>query len=170
MRRSIRSRLNDVLCAIDGAVATIGDADYDTFRRAFHIARTLERCIEIVSEATRHIPEDLKARYPHIAWRQVAAIGTCCDTTTTLSTIGSFGKSQLFTLQCCARPFWTCNRNCPMISKFALPTSRSPDEREARNPGSSDPACRFAHTKLRNSSPRSWHFGCSCCRSYRVMR
>jgi uncharacterized protein with HEPN domain len=75
MRRSIRLRLNDILRAIDGAVETIADGDYDTFRTVFHIARTVERCIEIVSEATRHIPEDIRARYPHIPWRQVAAIG-----------------------------------------------------------------------------------------------
>jgi uncharacterized protein with HEPN domain len=37
--------------------------------------RTLERCIEIVSEATRHIPEEIKANYPHIPWPQIAGIG-----------------------------------------------------------------------------------------------
>ena len=75
MRRSIRSRLNDILHAIDGAVATIGEADYDTFRTVFHISRTVERCIEIVSEASRHIPKHITARYPHIPWRQIAGIG-----------------------------------------------------------------------------------------------
>jgi uncharacterized protein with HEPN domain len=63
------------LRAIDGAVETIGDGDYDTFRTVFYVSRTVERCIEIVSEATRHIPEDVTARHPHIAWRQIAAIG-----------------------------------------------------------------------------------------------
>jgi uncharacterized protein with HEPN domain len=75
MRRSIRSRLNDILHAIDGTVETIGDVDDNRFRTTFHIPRTVERCIEIVSEATRHIPEDMKARHPHIPWRQIAAIG-----------------------------------------------------------------------------------------------
>jgi len=63
------------LHAIDGAVATIGEADYDTFRTVFHISRTIERCIEIVSEATRHIPKHIAARYPHIPWRQIVGIG-----------------------------------------------------------------------------------------------
>jgi uncharacterized protein with HEPN domain len=75
MRRSTRSRLNDILHAIDGAAETIGDADYDTFRAVFHIPRTVERCIEIVSEATRHIPQHMTACYPHIPWRQIAGIG-----------------------------------------------------------------------------------------------
>lgn len=35
----------------------------------------MERELEIVSEASRHIPADLKDRYPAIAWRQVADLG-----------------------------------------------------------------------------------------------
>ena len=35
----------------------------------------VERGIEIVSEAGRHLPEALKARHPAIAWRKVAGIG-----------------------------------------------------------------------------------------------
>ena len=39
------------------------------------MVRTLERCIEIVSEATRHMPDEFKARYPGIPWPQIAGIG-----------------------------------------------------------------------------------------------
>jgi uncharacterized protein with HEPN domain len=46
-----------------------------TFRINFHMLRTTERCIEIVSEATRHIPDDIKRQYPGIPWRQIAGIG-----------------------------------------------------------------------------------------------
>ena len=34
-----------------------------------------ERCLEIVSEASRHIPREVKARHPKIAWRGVADFG-----------------------------------------------------------------------------------------------
>ena len=47
--RSIRLRLNDILRAIDGAIATIGANDFEAFRRLYHLPRTIERCIEIVS-------------------------------------------------------------------------------------------------------------------------
>jgi uncharacterized protein with HEPN domain len=33
------------------------------------------RCLEIISEASRRLPDDLKARHPSIAWRQMAAAG-----------------------------------------------------------------------------------------------
>jgi len=35
----------------------------------------VERCIEIVSEASKHIPEDLKRAHPEIPWRRLADIG-----------------------------------------------------------------------------------------------
>lgn len=37
--------------------------------------RALERCIQIISEAVRHIPADAKATQPHIEWDDIAAIG-----------------------------------------------------------------------------------------------
>jgi uncharacterized protein with HEPN domain len=68
-------RLNDILRAIDGAAETISGADFETFRSVYHMPRTVERCIEIVSEATRRLPDEIKARYPDIPWHQIAGIG-----------------------------------------------------------------------------------------------
>lgn len=49
---------------------TISDIEQD------HVASAaLERFIEIISEASRHIPEAVKARHPEIPWPDVAAIG-----------------------------------------------------------------------------------------------
>jgi uncharacterized protein with HEPN domain len=33
------------------------------------------RCLEIISEASRRIPADIKAQYPLIPWRDIAAAG-----------------------------------------------------------------------------------------------
>jgi uncharacterized protein with HEPN domain len=33
------------------------------------------RCLEIISEASRRLPDDLKARHPAIGWKQMAAAG-----------------------------------------------------------------------------------------------
>jgi len=33
------------------------------------------RCLEIISEASRRLPDELKARHPSIAWRQMAGAG-----------------------------------------------------------------------------------------------
>jgi uncharacterized protein with HEPN domain len=33
------------------------------------------RCLEIISEASRRLPEDLKARHPSIPWKEMAGAG-----------------------------------------------------------------------------------------------
>lgn len=33
------------------------------------------RCLEIISEASRRLPADLRHRHPHIAWRDMGAAG-----------------------------------------------------------------------------------------------
>lgn len=69
--------LDDMLEAIDQAETAItdltleqfSDADYWQTRYAVH------RCIEIISEASRHISDAQKAAYPYPHWREVAGIG-----------------------------------------------------------------------------------------------
>jgi uncharacterized protein with HEPN domain len=33
------------------------------------------RCLEIISEASRRLPDELKSRRPNISWKQMAAAG-----------------------------------------------------------------------------------------------
>ena len=33
------------------------------------------RCLEIISEASRRLPDDLKARHPNVPWAQIAGAG-----------------------------------------------------------------------------------------------
>jgi uncharacterized protein with HEPN domain len=68
-------RLSDILNAIDGAAATIGANDFETFRSIYYMPRAIERCIEIVSEATRHLPAEINREHPHIPWQPIAGIG-----------------------------------------------------------------------------------------------
>jgi uncharacterized protein with HEPN domain len=39
------------------------------------IRRAVERCIEIISEASRRLPADLRDRHPAIPWSKIAGIG-----------------------------------------------------------------------------------------------
>jgi uncharacterized protein with HEPN domain len=68
-------RLQDILEAIDGVAVMIEGVDVESYRRDFKLRRAVERCIEIVSEATRHIPRDLRDRFPDQPWHEIAAIG-----------------------------------------------------------------------------------------------
>ena len=48
---------------------------FDSFALNWTMQRATERGLEIISEASRHIPDDMKALAPNIPWRQIAAIG-----------------------------------------------------------------------------------------------
>jgi uncharacterized protein with HEPN domain len=37
--------------------------------------RAVERCIEIVSEASRRLPPEMKSRHPTLPWTKIASIG-----------------------------------------------------------------------------------------------
>ncbi|HEB79602.1 MAG TPA: DUF86 domain-containing protein [Rhodospirillales bacterium] len=37
--------------------------------------RAVERGIEIISEASRQIPPEMKSNYPDIHWQEIASIG-----------------------------------------------------------------------------------------------
>jgi uncharacterized protein with HEPN domain len=39
------------------------------------LRQAIERNIEIISEASRRLPDTMKARHPEVPWRDIAAIG-----------------------------------------------------------------------------------------------
>jgi uncharacterized protein with HEPN domain len=47
----------------------------DVFEQNWESRWIVERGIEIISEASRRLPDEIKARYPDIPWRKVAGIG-----------------------------------------------------------------------------------------------
>lgn len=63
----------DAIAQIDGLLngKVISDLQSDRPLKA-----TFERFLDILSEASRHIPEELKMSEPGIEWRQVAGIGS----------------------------------------------------------------------------------------------
>ncbi len=71
MKATVQDRLQHMLDAID-AIEDLADLKrpYTRVERA-----AFERFFEIVSEASRHLPEDLRAEHPHIPWRAIADLG-----------------------------------------------------------------------------------------------
>jgi uncharacterized protein with HEPN domain len=48
---------------------------YEEFRGDLRTVYAVTRCLEIISEASRRLPDELKARHPSIAWKNMAAAG-----------------------------------------------------------------------------------------------
>jgi uncharacterized protein with HEPN domain len=68
-------RLNDMLEAIDAVAAMVGDTHFGQYRTDYQLQRAVERCVEIVSEASRHLPTQLTVQFPEQPWPEIAAIG-----------------------------------------------------------------------------------------------
>lgn len=48
---------------------------YDALRDDLRTTYAVTRCLEIISEASRRLPDELQARHPSIQWRDMAAAG-----------------------------------------------------------------------------------------------
>jgi uncharacterized protein with HEPN domain len=72
---AIRRWLNDIRHHIAMAERFVEDMSYEAFRDDERTVYAVIRCLEIVSEASRRLPDELKARHPSIEWREMAAAG-----------------------------------------------------------------------------------------------
>jgi uncharacterized protein with HEPN domain len=68
-------RLNDIIDAIDQIHALLRNKTYKDLTTDKVAKAAFERFLEILSEASRHIPESLKETRPDIPWRRVSDIG-----------------------------------------------------------------------------------------------
>ena len=67
--------LGDIRYFIDLIGSFLEGYDYQRFAGDLRTFHAITRCLEIISEASRRVPEDIKARHPTIQWRQMAAAG-----------------------------------------------------------------------------------------------
>src|ERR1035437_7551574 len=67
--------LRDMENHIDLANQFVAGLDYEAFRDDTRTVFAVTRCLEIVSEASRRLPDDMKRRYPSIAWKDMAGAG-----------------------------------------------------------------------------------------------
>lgn len=59
------------------ALARLWTAEHsrETFREDRKTFYAVTRCLSIISEASRRLPEALKARHPHLPWHAIKAAG-----------------------------------------------------------------------------------------------
>jgi uncharacterized protein with HEPN domain len=72
---AVRRWLDDINYHILAAQKFAEGMDYDAFRSDLRTIYAVTRCLEIISEASRRLPDELKARHPSIKWRDMAGAG-----------------------------------------------------------------------------------------------
>lgn len=73
--RSDIPRLTDMVEAIDRVRGIVADLTIEAFETDWQKQWLVERGVEIISEASRRLNNDFKARHPEIPWPKVAGIG-----------------------------------------------------------------------------------------------
>jgi uncharacterized protein with HEPN domain len=73
--QSALARLSDIPEAIENILTLTKNVSLDQFEADWQKRWIVERGIEIISEASRRLPGDLKQRHPEIPWPRVASIG-----------------------------------------------------------------------------------------------
>ncbi|MDX2224649.1 MAG: HepT-like ribonuclease domain-containing protein [Rhodospirillaceae bacterium] len=75
MAKDVTIRLAHMLESIGWIMEDADGLSVDALSTDRRLKQLIERNLEIISEASRHIPPELKARYPEIPWREIAGIG-----------------------------------------------------------------------------------------------
>jgi uncharacterized protein with HEPN domain len=75
MPSDLLAALKDMEHHIHLAQEFLAGSDLQQFSTDLRANYAVTRCLEIISEASRRLPDDLKAQYPAIPWRAIAGAG-----------------------------------------------------------------------------------------------
>jgi uncharacterized protein with HEPN domain len=70
-----RQRLLHIRHSIHLAQSFVAGLDSEAFSTDVRTVYAVVRCLEIISEASRRLPDEMKARYPDIPWSDMAGAG-----------------------------------------------------------------------------------------------
>ena len=75
MTRKISPILQEIIVAIDVIQMAVAGKTFAKFQKDWLLRHGAQRAIEIISEASRHVPDQLKNMHPNIRWRSIVGIG-----------------------------------------------------------------------------------------------
>ena len=69
--RSWMIRVNDMIKAIDDSSKVISGKSYLDFKADRTLILASLACVQIVGEACKHVPDDIKSKYPKVPWNEI---------------------------------------------------------------------------------------------------
>ncbi|NJN86335.1 MAG: DUF86 domain-containing protein [Leptolyngbyaceae cyanobacterium SL_7_1] len=72
--RSTQDYLQDIVNYADDAMQFVIEMDFATFEQDKRTNYAVVRALEIVGEATKNIPPEIRDRYPTVPWRLMAGM------------------------------------------------------------------------------------------------
>lgn len=73
--RDPKQRLHAILDNIDAARSFVADPSFERFAGDLKTVYAVGRALEIISEASRRLPDEIRRRHPEIDWRALAGLG-----------------------------------------------------------------------------------------------
>ena len=74
MKRTVLDYIEDILDFMRTAQQFVEGIDYDAFVQDDRTNFAAVRAIEIIGEATKQVPGDIRQRFPEIPWRRMAGM------------------------------------------------------------------------------------------------
>jgi len=74
MKRSIELYVKDMLEYMERAESYVESMNFDQFVKDNKTFDAVIRCIEVIGEAVKNIPNEIKSNYPSVPWRDIAGM------------------------------------------------------------------------------------------------
>ena len=74
MKRSLKDFLQDVLDSITEIELFTQDITFEEFQTKREKILAVVKLLEIIGEAVKQLPDDLRLQYSHIPWKSIAGI------------------------------------------------------------------------------------------------
>jgi uncharacterized protein with HEPN domain len=74
LSRDFRDFLNDIVRAMEFAISFTADMSFEEFQSDDKTQYAVIRCLEIIGEAAKRIPDDYRNDHPEIPWRAMAGM------------------------------------------------------------------------------------------------
>jgi uncharacterized protein with HEPN domain len=74
MKRTYKMYIEDILESIDKIERYINSLTYETFEKNDLVVDAVIRNIEIIGEASKNIPENVRGEYPKIPWKRIVGL------------------------------------------------------------------------------------------------
>ncbi|AEH51648.1 HepT-like ribonuclease domain-containing protein [Pseudothermotoga thermarum] len=74
MRRTVLDYIEDIILHMDKALMFVENVTFEEFKSDDKTIFAVVRALEIIGEAVKHIPEDVRNTYPEIPWKDIAGM------------------------------------------------------------------------------------------------
>ncbi|HID95113.1 MAG TPA: DUF86 domain-containing protein [Candidatus Latescibacteria bacterium] len=74
MKREVGDYIEDIIGAMDKTMNFVKNISYEEFTRDDKTAFAVVRALEIIGEAVKNIPDDIRKNYPEIPWKDMSGM------------------------------------------------------------------------------------------------